>query len=340
MSDDFKEYVQTCSSIGITKNYPSIDPLYISCPLPTPSRSIFYIRRDFILENPAISELNPVDRFRIPKTPTPTISITPTISVTPTRTPTNTPTPQYTDTPTPTPTPTKTPTRTPTPTKKPEVIFVLQVQASIYEEVQFVFSLLNKTLFMFHAREGTFPVNPIRLQWTTFIDGVRQMANEADVEWNIGWKLTRYAGKKFVMTDSSAIAFGSGGALVAAGAIAWAAGAAGAAAAAAGGALIGGVGLLVVGVILLTSRPPALKPRPQMSDPYIMENALIPKNPTYELIEGFIPENVISGGVYTEWPPTETTSWVGAINMVDNSPGGNNNLETWNFTIRLKGRLS
>lgn len=252
MSDDFKEYIQTCSAAGITKYYPSIEPLSINCPLPTPSTPLAYYKRLFINEILPESELNPILRYSAPITPTPTPSITPSISLTPTITPSHTPTPQFTKTPTVTPTPTQTPPNTPSATQRPKVVFLLQVNATIYSETQFVFSLAERKLFLYHAREGTFPLNPIGLRWRTYIDGVLMPQYEGQADWNIGWKMTRYNENRFNISEATAKNIAN--AIGIAGAVAYGAGlilagsAIGfAAISGAGAAIAAGVGSVLVG---------------------------------------------------------------------------------------------
>lgn len=192
-------YGDNCSNIEIKKNYPIATLLPINCPLPTPSFNNKYIRRDSIAEVPFVD----VNFFVPVKTPTPTPSITPTISLTPSVTPSNTPTPPPTPVGTHTPTPTVTPTITPTPTHQPSYRFELLVSAVVYTEAQFLISLADGTIYMYHAVEGTFPLNPVSLQWRTFVDGVVAPGASYSANWNIPWKLTYGAAPRFSIKSIS-----------------------------------------------------------------------------------------------------------------------------------------
>lgn len=188
-----------CSNVEIKKNYPIAPLLPINCPLPTPSYNTRYIRRDIIREVPVVDA-----NFFIPvKTPTPTPSITPTISLTPTITPTNTPTPDPTPDGTRTPTPTVTPTVTPTPTHQPSYRFELLVSMVVYTQAQFLLSLADGTIYIYHEVEGTFPLNPVSLQWRTFVDGVILSSASSSATWNIPWKLTYGAAPRFTLKSIS-----------------------------------------------------------------------------------------------------------------------------------------
>lgn len=304
MNDDFKEYVQVCSSAGITKNYPSIDPLTVNCPLPTPSKSLVYIKREFISENIPLQNIN---KFKLPKTPTPTISITPTNTVTPTRTPTVTPTPVYTVTPTPTltRTPTLTPTITLTPSRRDKIEFFLQVNMVVYTKAHFTFSLKNKCLFVYHAIESKFPLNPIGLQWSTFVNGVYRPEYEGFANWNIGWKLTR-KDESFIhkwgrwIVDNTPVGWLF--------------------------QLFGGKRL---------NQPP-LKPRPQWSSKFTMANARIPIPGKYTLFDGDIPSHITSGAIFTEIVPSAESNWDGSVIVVDNSPDTFSTADPWSFTIKIE----
>ena len=308
MSEEFKEYTQTCSSTGFTKYYPSIDPIIIECPVLTPSVAIAYYKRKFIDETLPNYELDPLVKFSIVTTQTPTPTLTPTISLTPSVTPTVTRTPQLTRTPTRTKTPTRTPPNTPSPTNKKKIIFTLQVNASIYTVVQFLFSLTEKKVFMYHALEGTFPLNPVGLRWKTTIDGVEQTAHSGSANWVIGWKMIRYGESRYIKSVT----------------IGWT-------------IALGGLGFLLTRLFGWGKRPPPLLPRPQWSSGYHMANALIPLTTNYQLLEGIIPDHVTNGGITTENAPSPSTGWNNTIVMIDSSPGGSANADPWGFVIRLEG---
>jgi hypothetical protein len=310
MSDDFKEYIQTCSAIGIVKNYPSIEPILLNCPLPTPSILPKYYKKELISEKIPLSEIDPLARFSIVTTPTRTPTLTPTISLTPSITPTKTPTPVYTATPTRSPSPTVTPTRTPTPSTRPKIVFMLQVDATIYSQAQFLFSLKEKKIMMFHEVESTFPLNPVGLQWKTSIDGIEQTQYSGSANWVIPWKMIRYGQSRWIKSVLRA----------------W-------------GWSTAGIGWILAKIFGWGKRPPPLLPRPQWSDIFSLSNALIPLSTDYQLLGGVLPDHVVNGGIYTETPPDESSGWNMSVVMVDNSPSALSTADPWSFVIRIEGRM-
>jgi len=188
-----------CISDTEIKIYPIASPLPVVC-VRTPISIEKYKKRDYISEQKVLI----TSGFAPVKSQTPTPSITPTPTRTPSNTPTNTPTPAPGPSPTPTPTNAPYPTPTPSTTTILPITFRLQLSISVYKEVQIVFSLLDSSLLIYHASEGSFPANPVSIQWSTMM-GSTVILSGSEL-WNIPWEYRENAQNRFLIGNISATA--------------------------------------------------------------------------------------------------------------------------------------
>ena len=335
-----------CEEDSGDKVYP-ITQLLRQCPTPTPDLSSSYIKRDYIPEETFIvtGVYSPANS----STPTPTV--TPTNTPTPTITPTNTPTPGASPTPTSTITPTATPAPTPSRTHLPRIVFKLDVSVSINTEAIFYYDFKTNTVLLYHAVEGTFPQNPVVLQWAVYSDGV--LIKTGRYVWTIAWRLTRAAVPRLQLLNykEDAAKYAAEGAAIAA------AGSTTALAAWIGvsgltssspGMVIGAtllnpitlfvalaVGLVVFALFKIFGNkpPPPPKPYPQYSDSVKLDVGAIPIT-NFKLNPGSIPAHVYEGGVFLLSYPDSSHTYIAEVDIVDRTPNKADTVDSYNFQIQ------
>jgi hypothetical protein len=285
-----------CDNVLADKHFP-LTQLPLACPVPTPSADTTYVERDYIEED-IITNRNKRDRKYVPiKSPTPTPSITPTHTPTPSITPTVTGTPVATPTPTPSFTPTGTPPPTPTPTHLPRYEFKLDVGITLNTEALVYIDLPLKQVYIYHAVEGTFPFNPVLLQWTIRKDGVP--IESGSYSWTIPWELTygpaprRGWFKEYIRKFTI---FG------------W----------------FFGFG---------KRKPPPPKRYPQYSDEFTLPIVSNIPLTNFKLDKGFVPDHVRDGGVYLDTLPSKATKYTAIIQLVDSSSNRAETTDGYRFQI-------
>lgn len=291
-------YGDNCSNEEVKKTYPVAALLPVECPVPTPSYVEKYTAKEPIKESVIVDS-----GFFVPiKSPTPTPTVTPTLTITPTVTPTNTVTPNPTPGVTPSITPTVTPTVTPTPSLPIKLKFELIVSATVYSEAEFTFSIKEGAIVMYHGREGTFPLNPVSLQWRTLANNVVKPGTSGQYLWTIPWQLTSFPeGRRgwFKTFVRKFTIFG------------W----------------FFGIGK--------KKKPPPPKAYPQYSDRFNLTPALIPDG-KFSVINGVIPDHVEVGNITVEEYPSSANDYAAIVKVADYSQGSISTPEPWQFKIVIE----